>query len=269
MIKDLRSRFGFHTTPFTRELAVRDRFSLEPQETALQALRRVVEERMSAVLVAPAGTGKSALLRALVESLPEARYRVHYVKVTSLSKRDLCREIAATIGVAPAGTFPSLFRKIQDRFLQTADTDGLRPVLLVDDAHDMRPEVLGLLRILTNYDMDSRLVLSFVLVGQLPLRRMLQREELEDVARRLAHFATLRPLSREETQRYIEHRVTISGAVENPFDSHAIDALYEIGRGNMRATDHLALKALEVAHDQDESVVDHNHVVHARKVLWP
>ena len=268
-MKDFRSRFGFHTTPFTRELSVRDHFSLESHETALVALKRVVEKRMSAALVAPAGTGKSALLRTLVDSLPEARYRVHYVKVTSLSKRDLCREIAAAIGVAPAGTFPSLFRKIQDRFLQTADTDGLRPVLILDDAHETRLEVLGILRTLTNFEMDSRLVLSFLLVGQLPLRRMLQREELEDVARRLAHFATLRPLSREESQHYVEHRVTISGAVQNPFDNQATEALYEIGRGNMRATDHLALKALEVAHDQDADVVDHNHIVHARKVLWP
>jgi molybdopterin-guanine dinucleotide biosynthesis protein len=46
---------------------------------------------MSAALIAPAGAGKTALLRRLVAELPEARYQVSYVKVTSLSKRDLCR----------------------------------------------------------------------------------------------------------------------------------------------------------------------------------
>ncbi len=268
-MKDLHSRFGFHTTPFTREIPVRDRFTFEPFEEELASLLRAVEHRMSAALIAPAGTGKTMLLRCLTDQLPQARYRVHYVKVTGLSKRDLCREIACAVDTAPAGTFPALVRKLQEKLLTTADTDGLRPVLLVDESHEFRPEVLGILRILTNFDMDSRLVVSVVLSGQESLRRLLRRDELEDVARRLAHCGSLRPLSRAETQRYVEHRSCIAGASSSPFDARALDALYEIGRGNLRAIDQLALKSLEIAHDQDAAVCDPNHVAHARKLLWP
>jgi type II secretory pathway predicted ATPase ExeA len=57
------------------------------------------------------------------------------------------------------------------------------------------------------------------------------------MARRILHYATLRPLSRDETAKYIEHRVTIAGAPLCPFDASALDALYEIGRGNLRSTD--------------------------------
>ncbi|NIU30984.1 MAG: hypothetical protein GWN82_09770, partial [Gemmatimonadetes bacterium] len=66
-----------------------------------------------------------------------------------------------------------------------------------------------------------------------------------------------------------EHRSAIAGAATPPFDPKAIDGIYEIGRGNLRATDHLALKSLEVAHDQGADVVDPNHVARARKALWP
>jgi len=48
-----------------------------------------------------------------------------------------------------------------------------------------------------------------------------------------------------------------------------VEAIYEIGRGNLRATDNLALKSLELADRHDADVVDHKHVVAARKVLWP
>jgi hypothetical protein len=51
-----------------------------------------------------------------VQKLPETRYRVHYVKVTSLSKRDMAREIALAADVAPAGSYPSLIRRLQERF---------------------------------------------------------------------------------------------------------------------------------------------------------
>lgn len=268
-MKDLRSRFGFHAMPFTREIRAEDRFQIEPFEGALEALASTIDQRESAVLIAPAGTGKTALLRALVERLPEARYRTHYVKITGLSKRDMCREISLAVGVEPAGTYPNLVRRLHERFLQTVDSDGLRPVLLLDDAHEIRPEVLGLIRVLTNFEMDSRLVLSIVLAGQPPLRHLLKHEALEDVARRIAHYATLRPLSREETTHYLQHRCTVAGAKTFPFDTRAIDAVYEIGRGNLRATDRLALKSLELCHQHDCNVADHNHVVEARKVLWP
>jgi type II secretory pathway predicted ATPase ExeA len=55
---------------------------------------------------------------------------------------------------------------LQQRFEANVSEDGRRPILLLDDAHDLRPEVLGVLRVLTNFQMDSRLVLSVVLAGQ-------------------------------------------------------------------------------------------------------
>ena len=267
--RDFRSRFGFHAMPFTRELAVRDHFALPELDEAVEAVLRTLEDRMSCAVIAPAGTGKTSLLRAVLDRLPDARYRTHYVKVTGLSKRDMCREIAYAVGASPAGTYPALVRNLQARFVEDADNAGLRPVLILDEAHDLRPETLAMMRLLTNFDMDSRLVLSLVLAGQPKLRELLRRDDLEDVARRLAHYATLRSLSREEIDSYVEHRCTIAGATTVPFDKAAIDALYEIGRGNLRATDELARKALEIAHGQDRDVCDAAQVVHARKLLWP
>jgi hypothetical protein len=101
----------------------------------------------------------------------------------------------------------------------------------------VRPDVLGLLRILTNFEMDSRLVLSIVLAGQPPLGALLRHERLEDVAQRLNFCVTLRLLSRDETARYIEHRCAIAGAPTCPFAPETTEAISEAGRGNLRATD--------------------------------
>jgi type II secretory pathway predicted ATPase ExeA len=241
----------------------------EIYERPLQHLAETLNKRMSAALIAPAGTGKTMLLRTLVARLPEARYRVHYVKVTDLSKRDLCREIATAMGVQPAGSYPVLVRRLQERFANDLDVESVRPVILLDDSHGIRVAVLGILRILTNFDMDSRLVVSFVLAGQPPLTKLLRDERLVDVTHRLAHCATLRPLSRQEIGAYIEHRCRIAGATATPFDSGAIQALYEIGRGNLRASDHLALQALELAHEADFDTVGAEHITAARQLLWP
>lgn len=266
---DLRSHFGFTGMPFTREISVEDRWSWPQFDEALGDLVRTIDQRQSAVLLAPAGAGKTALLRATVARLPEARYRVHYVKVTSIGKRDLCREMAAACGLAPTGTYPGLVRRLQERFETCQSSDGLRPVLLLDEAHDLRPDVLGMLRILTNFDMDSRLVLSMVLAGQPSLLTLLKRDELEAVSRRMGHFATLRLLSRSESRQYMEHRVRIAGGRQFPFDDQATEAVFELSRGNLRATDHLCRKALELAALSGHPAVDATMVTTARARLLP
>ncbi len=265
---DIRPRFGLHTLPCTREIAVADHIAIASYDEALRGLLHAVQQRQSAALIAPAGTGKSNVLRALMARLPETLYRTHYVKVTGLSKRDMCREIAAAVGAEPAGSYPWLVRRLQERF-DAADTDGLRPVLLLDEAHELRPDVLGMLRILTNFDVDSRLVLSVVLAGQPPLTRLLRRPDLDAVARRLVYYARLRTLTRDETRQYLRHRLQVAGASSLPFDDRALDAIYDVGAGNLRATDRLALRALELAAKADHDVVGTEHVAGARATLWP
>lgn len=266
---DFRSRFSFHATPFSRELPIDRRFQLPFFDDATEALYQTVLQRESGALIAPAGSGKTVAARSLKERLPEVRFNVRYVKVTSLSRRDMCREIAYAVGAEPAGTFPTLVRNLQVHLDTAAAGEGTRSVLILDDVHEMRPETLGLLKLLTNYDMDSRLVVSVILIGQPSLRRMLQRDDLEDVARRISHYAELRLLSREETRRYVEHRCVVAGNITPPFDDDAHEALYELSRGNLRAIDQLARKGLEVAAAHDEDVVGAPHLIEARKVLWP
>ncbi len=266
---NLRSHFGLTSIPFTREFPVAKRWHHSLFDEQLAELRFTVEQRMSAVIIGPAGCGKTVMLRTLADSLPEARYRIHYVKVTCLSKRDFCKEIAAAIGCLPAGNYGTLVRRIQERAQTLMDQECIRPVVVLDEVHDMRPEVLAILRVLTNFDMDSRLVVSLILAGQPALKRMLRREELESVSRRMAHYASLRLLSRDETLRYIAHRMQIAGADNEIFDDSALDSLYEIAQGNLRAIDRLALKSLEQAYRAENKIIGHEHVLEARKKVLP
>lgn len=262
---DTYATFDLNKVPFTRELTVSEMLSLTHIEDARNGLLACLDRRMSAAIIGPAGAGKTALCRTLCDALPEARYRVHYVKVADLGKRDLCREVATAMGVTPAGTYPMLVRRIQEDFAQSGVADGVRPVLVVDEAHDIRPEVLGVLRILTNFDWDSRLVLSVVLAGQPRLESLLRKASLEDVAQRIAFTARLRLLSRDETARYVAHRCAIAGQSESPFDRGALDALFEMSQGNLRAIDRLALGALDEAARRGAKTVAGSDVVTARK----
>jgi len=264
---DFNTHFGFRKTPFTRELPVAQMFDMPHLTEIRDALLTRIERRMSVAVLAPAGAGKTCLLRAVHERLPAARYRVHYVKVTDLSKRDLCREIATAMGVQPAGSYPMLVRRLQEDLQSCGRTDGVRPVLVLDEAHDIRADVLGLLRILTNFEWDSRLVVSVVLAGQLRLERLLKDAACEDVAQRIAYCARLRLLSRDETAPYVAHRCHVAGADTVPFDQAAIEALFEMTRGNLRAIDRLALSALDQAATRGAATAGSSDVTAARSHL--
>ena len=261
-------RFGLASTPFTKELNPKEHYQVPFIEDEIRALKETIEARMSGLLLAPAGAGKTSILRAVRDALPQARYEVNYIKVTALSKRDMCREVAKAVGAKSASTYPSLVRSVQARFEEGFSEACMRPVLFIDEAHDMRPDVLSMLRILSNFDMDSKLVVSIILAGQPPLKTKLFGPGLEDIRQRLIHCGELRLLSRDETTKYLHHRINIAGGRTFPFDERACEAIFEIARGNMRAIDHIALNALKLAAAAGVAGAPHNHIAWARKKLW-
>jgi len=85
---NLKSCFGCHSTPFTREISVDQLHEISFFWEARDNIVRAVEKRMSAALIAAAGSGKSTVVRAVMARLPQARYITHYVKCTDIGKRD-------------------------------------------------------------------------------------------------------------------------------------------------------------------------------------
>jgi general secretion pathway protein A len=260
--------FGFSSRPFTNEMSIRHRQKMDYIEREIDALKRAISERHSGVLIAPSGAGKSVVLRALMDELPEARFATHYIKVTDLSTRDLCQEITIAMGAKPARNYASLVRSIQNQATSSLESDGQRVVIFVDEAHDMRLKAIKILKILTNFKVDSRRVVSIILAGGPGLKDLLYRAGMEEIRRRLVHCGELRLMSREETSKYIEHRVNIAGANRLPFDSSAIETLFELSRGNMGAIDLMALKALEIALIAGRKTLDSSDIIDARNHIW-
>jgi len=269
MASELQSHFGLNCLPFTREVAVGQHWEHEQFIEAKASLREVIEDRMSGALIAPAGSGKTQVLRGLVDRLPAARFTVHSFKVNGISKRDFCRHLAHAVGAKPAGHTAALVTSLQERFGDLVHLESRRPVLLIDEAHDLRPEVLKLLRVMTNFEMDSKLVLSVILCGQPPLRQMLARAEMEAISRRLAVYCSLRTLDRRETRRYVEHRLAVAGAASEVVSPSGYEAIFECSQGNLRACDRIALASLKLAARRKENVVDAELVGQARASVLP
>jgi len=267
---DLRAVFGFHAVPFTREIGTDDHFALPFLDEALSGLLRAVEDRMSAALIAPAGTGKTALLRLLRAALPEARYQVHYVKVTGPVQarhvprdrarlRRHSRRLLPDAGAAPAR---ALRGRRSQRGAQARAPARREPGLAsrrprhAAPAHQLRhgqpTRPLGHPRRHHGAAHPARPRRSG---GHRPPYHLLR--------------AAPAPVPRRDRGLRRPHRCAVAGAATVPFDERTLDALFEIGRGNLRATDDLALKSLEHAAAAGLATVSVQHVVAARKDILP
>jgi hypothetical protein len=107
--------FDVHAHPFTREITTDHHFPWSCFDEALVGRLSAALTRMPATLIAPADTGKTALLRRLYSGLPEAHDHGPSVEVTGLAKRDLDREIAVVCGATPAGSSPMRVRRLRSR----------------------------------------------------------------------------------------------------------------------------------------------------------
>ena len=100
-------------------------------------------------------------------------------------------------------------------FLLTAHANGRRPVLMIDEAQNLRPKVLEQIRLLTNLETPKQKLLQIFLVGQPELRSLLARPGLRQLDQRITARFHLKPLDARETGDYIRHRLAVAG-VERP-----------------------------------------------------
>jgi type II secretory pathway predicted ATPase ExeA len=260
--------FGMVQEPFTREFKPGVRIPFDFLNAEIAQLKTTIASRQSAVLVGPAGTGKSVILRALSDELPAAKYQISYIKLSSLGVRDMCRQVTSALYIPSRGSTASLVQSMSTHCLELITEARLNPVIVFDDAHEMRPETLRILKALTNFVMDSKLVVSVVLCGQLPLKDLILSAALEDIRQRLTYCGTLRPLTQEETSVYIGKRCAIAGATNNPFTEEARTAVFEISRGTMRAIDKMCAASLRVAAESNATQVSAADVAVARASQW-
>jgi type II secretory pathway predicted ATPase ExeA len=249
------SRFGVTKDPFTKDVPVDEFFEHESAEGALRRLKAAVEGRSSAVLSGEPGTGKTFVLRALEDKLPQSRYRISYIHNSHVNYRDFYRQLSVVLGLEPKATSEALFRMIS-RHLEEMALSKVHPVLLFDEAQLLPVRVLEQLPVLLNFQKDSKPFLSVVLVGLPELRDRLRRNVLSSLAARLPVRIQLDPLSSQDVAAYLQHRLRAAGCTKDVFGEDSVLLTAEATGGALRKIDVVAAHAMEVAAEGKSAIVD-------------
>src|SRR5690606_19897557 len=161
-------------------------------------------------LTGEVGTGKTTLIRSLLEQLPDEA-EIALILNPQLSSREFLENICEELGVeTPAGDSIRALIGSLNSFLLKAHADGRRIVLIVDEAQTLSPELLEQVRLLTNLETATQKLLQIILIGQPELRDVLKRPEMRQIAQRITGRYHLEPLSRSETATYVRHRLRVA-----------------------------------------------------------
>ncbi len=221
-------------------------------------------------LTGEVGTGKTTLCRLLLEQLPE-NTRVALVLNPKLSPVELVETVCEELKLDIEGRRGSLkgLTDTLNKFLLDAYAEGLRVVLIVDEAQNLSTESLEQVRLLTNLETPTQKLLQIILLGQPELREMLERVELRQLAQRITARYHLTPLDAAETETYVRHRMAVAGCSRIPFSRLGLKALYQRSGGIPRLVNIIADRALMAGYAREESSIGERLVDRAADEALP
>ena len=223
------------------------------------------------------GTGKTLLCRKFMATLGED-FVTAYIPNPYLEPRTLMLALADELEITLEKDVDQhqLLKSITARLLALAAEDK-RVLLCLDEAQAIPVDSLEALRLLTNLETEKRKLLQIVLFGQPELNRKLELDSIRQLAQRITFHYHLAPLSRDELEYYLAHRLRIAGFTgARLFSRGAVARLFAASGGIPRLVNILAHKALMLAYGQGRQQVARRHVVLAasdtlpvRRRLWP
>lgn len=210
------------------------------------------------VITGEVGTGKTLLVRCLLDLLNRSQVNYAYVYNTRLSPLEFLQYVAGDFGVTTAGKSKAELLLDLSSFLVRQHQQKLTTVLVVDEAHHLSIDVLEEVRLLTNLETTQQKLLQILFAGQPELDEKLDSYELRQLKQRIALRCTLGPLDSLETCGYIRRRLELSGVNGRAallFPENTIEVVYHKSGGIPRLINTVCENALINAYAKRASFV--------------
>ena len=247
----------FRITPDPRFLWYSD----QHQEAKNKILYHIHESAGPIYLLADIGTGKTTLARRIVDELEgDKSKRVVFVFAPKLTTTNsFLRFVMDEYGVKTDRSFSKSLKNFET-FLVEQYSEGISPVLLIDEAQNMTRDMLLLIQHLFNFSTNTEFLIQMVLFAQPELQPKLDR--LSSLKNRL-NLAKLKPFNLEETRSMMRFRWSVAGGNGFPFADEALQELYRITQGVPRSIVKLANEALIKTVADEQKTVSRDAIIAA------
>lgn len=238
--------YGLKEMPFGLTPDPRYIFKTESHLEMMATIRYSIEHNKGLVVVTgEVGTGKTTALRAALQQFTDEVQCV-YIFNPFLTASEFFEQLADEfeLDLPKKASKPERLSAL-GQLLATRHSQGLRTVLIVDEAHGLPTELLEEIRLLLNFETSSEKLLQVILSGQPELHEVLNRPALRQLKQRVSLRCQIKPLSVFEINKYIRFRLKQAGATNvNLFDNNAIGLIGNVSQGIPRVVNNICDNAL-------------------------
>jgi len=251
------SYFGLRENPFHVSPDARFYHPTPAQDSAVKELQYGLQTRQGLlVLTGDAGTGKTTLLNAILESLEQRRISTAYIFHPLLEPVELFEFILRDFGVKCESHRKGDLLHSLHEWLISRNATGDSPVVIIDEAQLLSSQTLDELRLLLNLETARGKLLQIILVGQSELQEKLRRPELQQLRQRVMIHCRLPLFSKEQTVGYIRSRVSRAGLPSTElFPRETLHLIHEHARGIPRLINLLCEHALITAYGEQQKII--------------
>lgn len=221
----------FQNTPDPRFL-----YASDQHEDALMKLTYTVTEGLGAgMLTGIFGCGKTLLGHTLAQSIGPDRYKIGYINNPLMDSVEMLRSIVRSL---KSVELPNLRSELMadacledlNKVLVNNMQDGKQTIVVIDEAHSITdPKIFEEIRLLLNFQMENKFLLTLLLLGQPELRNKV--DDIKPLEQRIAIKCHLKEFGLEDTKQYIRHRLEVAGRKDTIFTDDALQAIQDKSGG--------------------------------------
>jgi len=262
--QEIKSFFQMKKLPFGKEVKLEELFIQNSLSKAEQKLHLLIETKGLGILTGRPGTGKSSIIRSLINQLNPSLFKPVYLCHTSVGVTEFYFHICNAFALDAPSRKAKMFGLVKEHVINLNHSNRIHPILIIDEAHLLQIDILKEIRLLTNFEVDSYNGLTVLLCGQDDLHSKLTLTILEALASAITISIKMESLSAEESYSYIEHRINTVREVKDPlFTKNALKLIHESSGGNMRSINTIATASLYKAFYSKSIQIEKEHVASA------
>lgn len=256
MLSKIFNFFGMTRMPFTKEIASSSIFVSNTMTEACSRLQVAIQSEEGVMLCGAAGTGKSCILRKLTQEVDDTKYRVLYAAGEFKNTGEIVKHLLFLMNEKVPFHASRAIREFKEVVSRSNKVQGIKPIVIIDEAQELPDSALAGLKSIINYDMDSNTYLCLVLCGQPELKLKLQSSSLASLERRIRIKHMMQPLTLEETPKYIRHQLKNVGIEKAVFSDAAMSSVYDYSKGIISTINMLCYMSLIKAAGEGKEIID-------------
>lgn len=227
------TRYGLEFNPFlknSKDILI----NTAEYNEAMFRLDYLAKTKGFGLLTGSPGRGKTTTIRAWTSTQNPSLYKIVYTSLSTLTANDFYRNLVRSLGAEPAFKKPDNFRIIQEEINRLAIEKRKTPVIIIDEANYINNPILNDLKILFNFEMDSRDRAAILLAGLPKLNSTLSLGIHEPLRQRVVMNYNLDGISKEEGKIYISEKLKGAGCNQTIFEEAAVEAILNAADGTPR-----------------------------------